>query len=83
MATDALTARTHRVEIYSPAGQWKWGQRVRLDGHGTYADRCERAALDTLSCEPAGTIARVFRYAPLSTGPMTKVMTVTLPAVQS
>jgi len=72
--------RTHRVEIYSPAGKWVWGQWVdHRAGSGTYIDRLERAALVSLGSEPAGSKARVFRYAPHSTDhPMTEVLTVSL-----
>lgn len=71
--------RTHRVEVWSPAGRWVWGQWVELAGTGTYVDRLERAARDTLGAEPAGSQARAYRYAPHSLDPMTLVLTVTLP----
>lgn len=71
--------RTHRVEVWSPAGRWVWGQWVELAGTGTYVDRLERAARDTLGAEPAGSQARAYRYAAHSADPVTLVLTVTLP----
>ena len=72
--------RMHRVEVWSPAGRWVWGQWVELAGTGTYVDRLERAARDTLASEPAGSLARAYRYAAHSLDPMTLVLTVTVPA---
>lgn len=71
--------RNHRVEVYSPSGRWVWGQWVNShEGIGTYIDRLERAAMDTLGSSPAGSTARVFRYAERSIEPVAEVLSVTL-----
>jgi hypothetical protein len=72
--------RNYRIEIYTPAGQWKWGQWVNgREGYGTVSDRLERAALYTGVCEPAGSIVRVFRYVPYSAPPVVEMFALRLP----
>lgn len=74
------SGRNYRMEIYTPAGVWKWGQWVSgREGYGTVTDRLERAALYTGVCEPAGTIVRVFRYVPYSASPMPEMLALRLP----
>ena len=69
--------RNYRVEVHNPAGRLTWGQWVSgREGYGTLSDRLERAALDTLACEPAGSTARVYRYIPRSLNPMVKMFTI-------
>ena len=60
----------YRVEIYRPDGKLSHGMWTRGEGSGLLTDRLERVALDVLSSEPQGSVARVFRYFPYSDEPM-------------
>lgn len=82
--TGTTTAgRNYRIEVHTPAGRWTWGQWVSgREGYGPLTDRLERAALDTLAAEPAGSTARVYRHVPHSLTPFVEMFALTLPARQ-